>query len=41
MPISAFQTGSSIAECVVYGGAKEQVRSGVRFVPWRDIGNML
>ena len=27
--------------CVVYGEAKEQVRSGVLFVPWRDIGNML
>ena len=27
--------------CVVYGGAKEQLRSGVRFVPWRNIGSLL
>jgi hypothetical protein len=26
--------------CVVYGGTNEQVRSGVRFVPWRNIGDM-
>ena len=26
--------------CVVYGGAKEQVRSGVRFISWRNIRNL-
>ena len=26
--------------CVVYGGVKEQVRSGVRFISWRNIRNL-